>query len=103
MIVDNLQAGKSCEPHTVQCNIQPKCEEESEEVPGEKIPIIKALALAQVMLQSFIVHMYKIWDTTCKSLVWRWASKEHQAFDHNGSPYGLAPWLVYVDHIPVDA
>ena len=59
MIGDNLQAGQSCEPHTPQCNIQPKCEEESEEVPGEKIPITKALALAQVMFQSFFAHMYK--------------------------------------------
>ena len=66
MIVDNLQAGKSCEPHNIQYNIQQKWNEE-EEVSGEKIPITKALALAQVMLQSFIVHMYKIWDTTCKS------------------------------------
>ena len=64
MIVDNLQAGKSCEPHTGQWNIQ---QNEEEEVSGEKIPITKALALAQVMLQSFIVHMYKIWDTTYKS------------------------------------
>ena len=40
MIVDNLQAGKSCEPHNIQSNIQ---QNEEEEVPGEKIPITKAL------------------------------------------------------------
>ena len=36
MIVDNLQAGKSCEPHNIQSNIQEKCEEE-EGVPEENI------------------------------------------------------------------
>ena len=58
VIGDNLQAGQSCELHNIQCNIQQKSNEE-EEVPGEKIPITKALALAQVMLQSFFAHMYK--------------------------------------------
>ena len=92
MIGDNLQAGQSCELHNIQCNIQQKSNEE-EEVPGDKNSHHKSSSSspsdASVIFCTYVQEMRHMQELSVKMSI-----QEHQAFDHNGSPYGLAPRLV---------